>query len=310
MAEPRQSPRPDGPVPGPIALLGLGLIGGSIARALRGSGRSPAIVAWTPSGGGPRAALAAGVIDRVADSVADAVSGAARVILAGPPLAILDLLAAEAATLRSVAEAGATLTDVASTKARIVAAADAAGGPFVGGHPMAGRETTGFQAADTALFTGRPWVVVPGAMARGDDVRRVDALARAVGADPVRLSATEHDAAVAGVSHLPLVAAAALVEAVTGADDWSTARELAASGWAGMTRLARGDAEMGAGILATNREAVADRLRAYRAAIDVWIAAIEDGGRADIDPGRGGGVPDLRQRLEAARARLEVDSDG
>jgi prephenate dehydrogenase len=110
------------------------------------------------------------------------------------------------------------------------------------------------------------------------------------------MGAVDHDAAVAAISHLPLVAAVALVEAVA-ADPatWGPAGPLAANGWRDMTRLARGDAEMGAGILATNHDAVATQLRAYRSAIDAWIAALESGADAAT----------LRSRLAAARALLE-----
>ncbi len=294
----------DRPVVGPVAFLGLGLIGGSIARDLRATSPATRIVAWSPEGGGPRAALAEGVIDASADTVAAAVEGAAIVVLAGPPLAITELLHAEADTLRVAASAGATITDVASTKTSIVAAADRAALPFVGGHPLAGRETSGFGAAETGLFRDRPWVVVKGAAARDADIERVEDLARLAGARPMRLSAHEHDTAVAAISHLPLVVAAALVEAATASDDWPAARVLAASGWTGMTRLARGDPEMGAGILATNRAATAERLRAFRVAIDDWLAALSDGA-----PDRAAGPDALRGRLAAARAALEDAPD-
>ena len=93
---------------------------------------------------------------------------------------------------------------------------------------MAGRESSGYAAADVDLFVGRPWVVVPGTAARPTDVERVGWLASLVGAVPVRMEAAEHDAAVAAISHLPLVFAAALVEAVAGPGegdarpDWPT----------------------------------------------------------------------------------------
>ena len=100
---------------------------------------------------------------------------------------------------------------------------------------MAGRETSGFGAATADLFVGRPWVVVPGDPADGVAIERVETLVRATGALPVRMDAGTHDAAVAGISHLPLVAAAALVEAVAGVageaspSDWPAAAALAAS---------------------------------------------------------------------------------
>jgi prephenate dehydrogenase len=112
------------------------------------------------------------------------------------------------------------------------------------------------------------------------------------------MTADLHDHAVAAISHLPLLAAVALVEAVAGdPTNWTKVGPLAASGWRDMTRLARGDVDMAAGILATNRRAVTAQLRAYRTAIDGWIAALE----SDGDEGQ------LRDWLAAARAALERD---
>ena len=197
------------------------------------------------------------------------------------------------------------MTDVASTKALIVERAGSLGLRFVGGHPMAGRETSGFGAASPTLFVGRPWVVVPGDPADSAAIDRVEELARAVGAIPVRMNAAAHDAAVAMISHLPLLAAAALVEAAVGAPgapplaEWPAAAALAASGWRDSTRLARGDPTMGAGIAATNATALAARLRAYREQLDAWLALLEARGPD--------GLPDeaaIRERLAAARDRL------
>lgn len=288
-------------LPDRIAFLGLGLIGGSIALALRAAGSRARLVAWTPSLAGPEDALRAGAIDEVAVVPEAAIVDAGLVILAGPPLDVVAILeaAGEAGPWASLAP-GAVVTDVASTKALASGAAAAAGVPFVGGHPMAGRETSGFAAATPDLFVDRPWVIVEGPSSPDGAADLVKALAAAVGARPVRMEAEAHDAAVAAISHLPLVAAAALVEAVSGdPTTWGAAGPLAASGWRDMTRLARGDVDMGAGILATNRAAIADQLRVYRAAIDGWITALE----SDADPG------DLRTRLAAARAALEGSRD-
>ncbi len=288
-------------LPDRIAFLGLGLIGGSIASALRAAGAEARLVAWTPSGRGPSGALRRGLIDEAAPSAEAAIRDAALIILAGPPLAVLGLLDAIAAEVGAALDPNATVTDVASTKVAIVERAASRGLRFVGGHPMAGRDTSGVEAADPDLFRSRPWVIVPTAHASAGNVVRVEALAAATGATPVHLSAGEHDVAVAAISHLPLVAAAALVEAVAGGEaaggkSWSTARSLAAGGWADMTRLARGDPEMGAGILATNAGNVATELRAFRTAIDRWIEALEAPSGPD--------APKLAERLEAARRLL------
>ena len=283
-------------LPGRVAFLGFGLIGGSIAVALRGAGYGGTMVAWTPLGSGPAEGLRRGLVDEAPSSSAEAINGAELIVLAGPPRAVMSLVGDT--DLARAARKGATVTDVASTKGAVVATAEAAGLPFVGGHPMAGRETSGVAGATANLFEDRPWVIVPARTAREADTDRVVALAGAVGARPIRMTADEHDQAVAAISHLPLVAAAALVESVArsdgAADDWPVARALAATGWGDMTRLARGDAEMGAGILDTNRDAVATRLRAFRDAIDTWLGALESGTPADK----------LRARLEAARNAL------
>lgn len=288
-----------------IAFLGLGLIGGSIARALRTADPTSRIVAWTPGGRGPRAALEAGAIDEAASSVAEAIRGADLVVLAAPPLDCLRLLG-------ELPASEATITDVASTKASIVEQADRLGLRFVGGHPMAGRETTGFEAASADLFIERPWVVVPGRRAGLEDVARVEWLARAVGARPIHMDGPAHDAAVAGISHLPLVLAAALVEAVAGtpgapAPGWPDARRLAASGWRDMTRLARGDVAMGTGIAVSNAGALADRIRVLRAVLDGWLRDLE--GTGDGSGAGSGAGPDaaaIEGRLADATAVLEA----
>jgi prephenate dehydrogenase len=285
-----------------LALLGLGLIGGSLARAVRPHGWR--VAAWTPSGRGPRQALAAGVVDVVASSVEAAVVDADLVVLAGPASACLDLLDQLGGPARSALGPDAVVTDVASTKLLLEARARDLGLRFVGGHPMAGRESSGFEASDAELFVGRPWVVVapPG---DPEGAARVEALARACGARPVRLEAADHDVAVAAISHAPLVLAAALVEAVAGGPGeiepagWPTAASLAASGWASATRLALSDPAMGAAIARTNAGPLASRLREIRARLDEWIELLDT-----VGPD---GLPDeelLRVRLASARDRL------
>lgn len=286
-----------------VSILGFGLIGGSIARALQSArGAEPAVwevVGWSPTGRGPARARAEGIIERAAATVAEAIDGADLVVLAAPPLACLELLDELAGAARAWLAHDAVVTDVASTKSAVVAHALDRGVRFVGGHPMAGREVTGYAAASADLFRGRPWLIVP-----GDDeaaAARVERLADACGALPVRLGADEHDAAVAAISHLPLALSAALVEAVTSAPDWPLARRLAATGWRDMTRLARGDVEMGAGIAATNAEALAARLRTVRDVIDGWLR--------DLDVAAGPDTDAIRARLAAARDRLgEADA--
>jgi prephenate dehydrogenase len=290
--------------PARIAFLGFGLIAGSIARALAaGAATSPRtiLVGWSPSNAGPATAVREGVLAATAAEPADAVEGADLVLIGAPPIETLRLVEALGGPLRDALAPDAVVTDVASTKVAILAAANATGLRFVGGHPMAGREVTGYANAAADLFAGRPWVLIPGAAADTAAAERVAWVATACGARPLAMDAAAHDAAAAAISHLPLVVAAALAEAVAGGESrrsgWPAAAPLAASGWRDMTRLARGDVRMGAGIAAMNAAALAAGLRELRNVLDTWVAELErDGGP---DPDR------IERRLRAVRDRLE-----
>jgi prephenate dehydrogenase len=284
-----------------IAIVGFGLIGGSIARALRrpaamtATSQRPVVTAWSRRADGPRAALADGILDDAPPDLATTLEGAELVVLAAPPLACLELLDELAGPLAPALASGASVTDVASTKRAIVERAERNGLRFVGGHPLAGRETSGYGAAITDLFVDRPWVVCPGARSGEVDLGRVEWLVTACGARPVRLDPARHDALVAAISHVPLVVSVALAESVLRRPEAADALDLAAGGWRGMTRLATGDPEMGAGIGTTNAAEIAIGLRSLRSVLDEWIAALE------------AATPDaatLAARLGAVRERL------
>ncbi len=287
-----------------VGFLGFGLIGGSIARALRANPSTAAwtMGAWSPSGHGPTRAVADRTIDLAATSPVDALADADLVVLAAPATTCLTLLDQLAGRWASSLRATTVVTDVASSKARLVDRADTLGMRFVGGHPMAGREDTGYAASTDDLFIDRPWVLTPSTMTDPEDTQRVAVLARACGSTVIEMDPAVHDRAVAGISHLPLIVAAALAEAValksgspTG-EDWRVAAGLAAGGWRDTTRVARGDPAMGAAIAVTNADALADRLRDLQAVLGDWIAALE----------RPGGPEEaaIEARLAAARAAL------
>lgn len=287
-----------------VAIVGFGLIGGSIARALHERPEAGVwhVTAWSRTAAPVEKAGAEGTVDVVAASLREAVRESEIVILAAPPLACLDLLETLGGPLRGVLSEDCTITDVASAKSRIVARADDLELPFIGGHPMAGRELSGYEAAQPDLFVGRPWVTVLGRHARLCDGERIGELVEACGAIQVPMHAAAHDSAVAAISHMPLIVSAAMVEAVAGGpgepehEDWRAAEVLAATGWSGMTRLARGEPAMGAGIAATNSAAIASRLRDLRAAIDSWLAELEREGDPNAEA--------LLARFVSARGRL------
>ena len=291
-----------------LSILGFGLIGGSIARSLheRGEPGQWHVTAWSRNRGPVEQAVTDGAVAVAAATVGEAVRHAEIVVLAAPPLICLDLIDMLAGPLRGSLPEDCTVTDVASAKGRIVATADAARLPFIGGHPMAGRELSGYAAALPDLFVERPWVTVLGRYARLCDGERIGELIEACGAIQIPMDAHAHDSAVAAISHLPLIVSAALVESIAGGpdeperEDWGAAEALAATGWAGMTRLARGEPAMGAGIAATNAVAIAARLRGLRDVLDRWLAELErDGGPNEAA---------LAARFSAARQRL-VESD-
>ena len=288
-----------------ISIVGFGLIGGSIARALR-SLNGPAawhVTAWSRNPAPVKLGLADGVIDVAATRLEEAVADADLIVLAAPPLVCVELLDRLGADLSRFLPDDATVTDVASAKAGIVARADRARLHFIGGHPMAGREVSGYAASMADLFIGRPWVTVRGQCARLGDGERVGELVSACGAIQIPMGSAAHDRAVAAISHLPLVLSAALVETIAGRPgepdrgDWKAAEVLAATGWAGMTRLAKGEPAMGAGIAATNSAAIAERLREFRSVLDEWLAELEAPSGPD--------ALRLQKRFAADRARLE-----
>jgi len=293
-----------------ISILGFGLIGGSIARALHARADPEAwhVTAWSPTGRGPAAALADGVIQAAAATPEAAIAGADLVVLAAPATDCLTMLDDLAGPWAGSLSHGAVVTDVASTKGVLLARASELGLRYIGGHPMAGLETTGYETATADLFDRRPWVLVAEDGHAAADIAAVASLASACGARPLVMTAKAHDVAVAGISHLPLVLAASLVEAVTGGPgeptraDWPDAEALAAGGWWDMTRLARGDPAMGAAIAATNAPALAARLHELRDAVDAWLAALERPGGPDESA--------ILERLRSARARLEASTDG
>ncbi|MCC6729293.1 MAG: prephenate dehydrogenase/arogenate dehydrogenase family protein [Chthonomonadales bacterium] len=275
---------------GTVAILGLGLIGGSIARALR-AGAAARLVAWDPCRDPLDAASGAGVIEP-APSAGEAAAQADLVVLAGPPASIVTMMATIAPHLRHAA----VVTDVASTKARIAAEGERLlGSAFVGGHPMAGTERSGFAASRADLFRDSPWILTPGAATSERAVAAAECLARACGARPVRVALSEHDRWMAGLSHLPHVAAygvAGCARALVPPAGWG----LAAGSLRDVVRVAASDPALWSEILMENREDLLGALDALTSWINDVRSALADGDAAR-----------LREALTAARdARLDL----
>jgi prephenate dehydrogenase len=274
-----------------ISIVGLGLIGGSIALAVRE--RWPAVrIAGVDRKAVLAHALGGGAVDRAADSAAD-VSDADLIILAAPVRQNLKLLSEVAQRL----PAASLVTDVGSTKRDIVETATAlrCADSFVGGHPIGGAEQGGFGFARPDLFRHRPWIFTPVTATPGAAVDRLFTFARGLGAKPSSMDAASHDQVMAFLSHLPQLTASALMD-VIGSSAGEDGLRLAGRGLVDTTRLASSPAETWRDVCATNADAVGE-------ALDVLIARLSEL-RADLR----GGEAVTRIFTEAARWRAELMS--
>jgi prephenate dehydrogenase len=262
-----------------IAIVGVGLMGGSIGLALRkrkiakriiGIGRRPAML---------RKALALGAVTETTTDLARGVAEAEWIIL-GTPVETLGEFVGQCA---AHCPAGAIITDVGSTKESVVQQAEAALAQalaqrpplrrpprFVGSHPMAGSEKAGVQHARADLLSGRTVVVTPSATSDSDAVKAVQRFWKQLGAKVVQLSPAAHDQAVADISHLPHVVASALAAATA-----EGSLPLAASGWGDTTRIAAGSPELWRQILLDNRLHTLRALAGFEKVLTAFRQALE-----------------------------------
>ena len=256
-----------------LAIIGLGLMGGSLGLALKTRGFAGRVTGYTRSAERRQTALARGAVDEVFDTPQAAVRGADVVVYCAPILAIPPLVRE---TLGDV-KPGAILTDVGSTKddlaRELTAVVQRAGAVFLGSHPIAGSEKQSIDAARPGLYEGATVVITPTGDEPDGVVAAVESLWKGTGALVYRMSPGDHDRMLARTSHLPHVAAALLVAAV--ARGGVAVSEFCGSGFRDTTRVAEGAPEIWMDILATNRAAVADELRALRAEIDLFIAGLD-----------------------------------
>ncbi len=285
----RRAARPRGAPPLTIAIVGMGLMGGSLAMALRASTRHR-VVACLERGRRPGRRLR-GLVDEVTTDP-ERIASADVVVLATPVGEAVRLIEA----LGPRARPGSVWTDVGSVKTPICRAAArfmAKGAVFVGGHPMAGSEKRGLANARADLFEGAAYALTPVSSRDGAaGLRRVRGIVRSIGARPLVLGPGEHDRIVAFTSHLPQIVATALAAAARGVLRTSRGRRLAGSGFRDTTRLADSSAGIWRDIVAQNREAL-------RAAMDAFTEHL-----ARPDPLSPRGVDSLFRGAHAARGRI------
>ena len=244
-----------------LCVVGVGLIGGSLARALRRAGAVGEVVGTSRREEHLRRARELGVVDRYSLDAVDAARGADMVVVCTPMGAMEDVFRA----LRPGLDPRATLTDAGSVKQTVFRAARAAFGRvpsfLVPAHPIAGTEHSGVDASFASLYDGRRVILTPGDAADPAAVERVEAMWRAAGAETDRMDAARHDEILASVSHLPHLLAYVLVDLV--ATDPGDCFRYAAGGFRDFSRVASSDPVMWRDICLGNREAIAERLGAF-----------------------------------------------
>lgn len=264
---------------GKVVVVGVGLIGGSFALALKKAGAARQIVGMGRSKEAMARALELGIVDSVTESPEEAMAGADLVLLAAPVAQTGPILASLAPHL----DIGTVITDAGSTKSDVVAAARAALGAklkqFVPAHPIAGRESNGPDAALAELYQGKKTVITPLPENDAGDVGLVAAAWRLCGAVIHTLAPEEHDRVFAAVSHLPHLLAFALVDDIANKAHASQLFQYAASGFRDFTRIAGSSPEMWRDISLANRDALLTELDAYLAQLTVLRAhlAANDG---------------------------------
>ncbi len=275
-----------------VAIVGMGLMGGSLGLALKERCPRTTVVGIARRASVVDLALRMGAADEATTDMAEGVRQADLVVLSTPVRTLIRQIPEVAAHMQP----GAVLTDMGSTKAAIMRAMAGVSWSIqpVGGHPMCGKEVAGLDAAEATLYEGATWPLTP--LERTDPAATAGmrALVQAVGARPIMIEPDRHDRLVAAISHLPYLLAVALtgvVDEVADQDDLVWA--LAASGFRDTSRLAASDMAMMLDILATNRRYVAAMAGRFHRRLGQLIVALEAGDDAE--------VADLRPRLEAAR---------
>ena len=260
-----------------LGVIGCGLMGGSFALALKRAGLVKRVVGYSKSPSTTEKARKMGAIDVAAESALLAVSGSDIVLIAVPVAATETTFKA----IRHLVEPGVLFMDVGSTKRDVVDAARRVLreriGSFVPAHPIAGKEVSGIQHADAALFTGRQVIITPLAQTAPDMVQKATDVWSGVGAQVLKMTAENHDAAFAAVSHLPHLLAFAYFSAVVNQPAGRDFLSLAGPGFRDFTRIAASSPETWRDILVANREEVLKQSQRFRQALDALEHVMREG---------------------------------
>ena len=269
---------------GRIAILGTGLVGASLGLALGGLDSVAEVVGWDNDPAQLAVAVERGAVTRAAQTALDAVAEADVVILAVPVSVVAEVAAAVGPAMRE----GSILTDVASVKASVVTALESAAAPgvhVIGGHPMAGSHEAGAAHASGDLFVGATYLLTPTAGTDPNAYGRLHALVAAMGARPLAVDPSHHDALVAVISHLPQLAATTLMNlaADRARQEHAGLLLLAAGGFRDATRVAASDPNLWLDICEQNRDAIVAVLDEYRERIGTLRSVVAVGDRGSLE---------------------------
>ncbi|MBA3696738.1 MAG: prephenate dehydrogenase/arogenate dehydrogenase family protein [Methylotenera sp.] len=248
-----------------LVIFGVGLIGGSVALALKKAANSPRIIGIGRNADALKTALELGVIDGASNNVAEAIHDADLILIATPVAQTAAILAA----IKPHLGPNTVITDAGSTKSDVLAYAQNVLGEksnqFVGGHPIAGAEKSGVTAAMADLYINKNVVLTPSADSSPHAILLTKELWQACGANVSEMSATTHDSIFAAVSHLPHLLAFALVDDIASRPNAAQLFGFAASGFRDFTRIAGSSPEMWRDISLANKHALLNELNAYEA---------------------------------------------
>lgn len=275
---------------GQVSVIGLGLIGGSIAAGIKQQGLASSVCAWDANAASLALGYDLGVIDSIAADIHEATAQADLIILAVPVQSMEQVL-------RDVDLKDQVITDVGSVKGIAVEAARRVFGKlpenFIPGHPIAGSEKQGVVAADPNLFLQHKVILTPEEASNPAAIARVEKLWRGLGADVVRMSVSHHDDVLAQTSHLPHLLAYALVDTLSAGGDSLEVFEYAAGGFRDFSRIAASDPTMWSDIFQANKEPLVQALDQYLLKLETLKQLIESG-EADQ-------IKDLLSRAKVAR---------
>jgi len=282
-----------------LCIIGVGLIGGSLARALRDAGQVGEVIGCGRGEDNLQAAVRLGVIDRYLTDPAQAVAGADVVVIAVPLGAIEPVLRAIVPSLST----DAVVTDVGSAKGSVVADVQRIYGAippyFVPGHPIAGTEQSGVEASFATLFQGRRVILTPLAETSAAAHRLIQRMWQLTGAEVIDMGVRHHDAVLAATSHLPHILAYTLVDTLARLDDRAEIFRYAAGGFRDFSRIASSDPKMWHDICVANREQLLEMIALFSVDLERLAAAIRNDDRA--------AVLATFQRAKRARDNLYLD---